>query len=578
MEDGALLLERYRVLEPLGEGGSSKVVKALDTKMDRVVAVKIIPAGRKAAVRALREAKTVALLNHPNIVTLYEFEHSEGNYYLIMEFVEGRSLAAVLERFGRLPVELALAIAVQACDALDFAHKNDVIHRDVKPANLRILNDGRVKVMDFGIARLRSAAKSGVTADNEILGTFAYMSPEQASGEIVDERSDVFALGVLIYQMVTGELPFAADTPAGTIYKILNDEPRAPQEYDRGISPALAQVIRKAISKSPDARFSGAGELKTKLELAVDLPGPPAAIVNEMLPDLREPAPARGIGPIHELRRRARSWLRQHEEIITATGFAAGAAASSAWADRYLPLLATDLKLFFPVVIFFSALFLPPAGLAALLALLAAGAWQISPYVGGAAAAIFIVYWLTLGRGFPQLALIPLLSPLLAWLKIPFFLPLAVGMVFSPPLAAFLAGGAALSLGVAEVIGRLDYSWSIGMRPELIPLRFSRQLNDLARIAAYFRSDPWILGQAAVWAAAAMATSAVKDLKTRPAFWLALALGAAGLGAGYRLIPAYFNVEIDFARFFLQPIIFSLIILVALVFILLGPSDKPSRD
>ena len=577
MEDGALLLERYRVLEPLGEGGSSKVVKAMDTKMDRVVAVKIIPAGRKTAVRALREAKTVALLNHPNIVTLYEFEQSDGHYYLIMEFVEGQSLAAIIDKFGRLPVELALAIAVQVCDALDFAHQNDVIHRDIKPANHRILHDGRVKVMDFGIARLRSAAKSGVTVENEIVGTFAYMSPEQASGEIVDERSDVFALGVLVYQMVTGELPFSADTPAGTIYKILNEDPRPPQELDQSISPALGQVISKAIAKAPGERFEGAGELKTRLRRCSRLSDPPPAIVKEMLGELREPVGEGGATFLNDIRGRLAFWFKQYEETIVTTGFAAIAAACAAWADRYVPFLSTNLRLFFPVVIFFSALFLPPAGLAALFALLAAGVWQISPYLGAAAAALFIVYWLTLGRGFPQLAILPFLAPLLAWLKVPFILPLAVGMAFSPVLAAFLAGGAALTLGLAEVIGHLNYSWSIGLRPDLVALDFNRQLKDLVELVNYFRSEPWILGQTAIWAAVALVMATIKDSRTGTGYWLALTFGSAGLAVGYRLVPAYLKVKYDFAHFFLQPMTFSLIILAALVFIMLGPSKKLSK-
>jgi len=267
LENATLLLERYKILEPLGEGGSSKVVKAFDNKMERTVAIKMIPAGRRTAVRALREAKTVALLNHPNIVTLYEFEQSDGYYYLIMDYVEGLSLAALLQEMGRLPIEAALAVAIQVCDALEFAHKSDVIHRDIKPANLRILADGRVKVMDFGIARLRSAAKtSGVTADGEVVGTFAYMSPEQSSGEMVDERSDIFSMGVLLYEMVTGRLPFSADTPAGTIYKILNEEAPPASELANEVSPALSASIAKAMAKFADDRFPTAADLRTKLE------------------------------------------------------------------------------------------------------------------------------------------------------------------------------------------------------------------------------------------------------------------------------------------------------------------------
>ena len=554
MENETLLLERYKVLEPLGEGGFSKVVKALDTKMDRVVAIKIIPAGRQRAVRALREAKTVALLNHPNIVTLYEFEQRDANYYLIMEFVEGRSLAAILDKFGRLPVELVLAIAVQICEALDFAHRNDVIHRDIKPANLRILNDGRVKVMDFGIARLRSAGKTaGVTSENEVVGTFAYMSPEQASGETADERSDLFSLGILLYQMVTDRLPFSADTPAGTIYKILNEEPRPPQEFDRNISPVLSQIITTAIAKSPDDRLAGIDELKTRLQRCAQSTDPPATVVKEMVAELREPLDLSAAGGMTAIRRELAARLQQHQDTIVTTGFALSAALGAAWADANLPFFLTQLKLLFPVGVFFLSLFLPPAGFAALLALFTAGLWHLSTYLGIAAAIVFAVYWLTLGRGFPQIAILPILAPVAAWLKVPFLFPLAVGMVFSPVLGAFLAGLGALAPPLAEVVGRL---------------------KDPAGLYGYFQAHPWILWQAGIWAAAAAAMGTVRQLRRRRGRRLEAAAGPAILALGYILVPPYLKMSYDFSRLFLQPLVFSLIILGAWLFLFAGPSKN----
>lgn len=574
-----LLLERYKILEPLGEGGFSKVVKAVDTKVDRVVAIKIIPAGRQAAVRALREAKTVALLNHPNIVTLYEFEQRDGNYYLIMEFVEGQNLATILDKFGRLPVELVAAIAVQVCEALECAHQNDVIHRDIKPANLRILSDGRVKVMDFGIARLRSAAKtSGVTAENDIVGTFAYMSPEQASGETADERSDLFSLGVLLYRMVTGGLPFSADTPAGTIYKILNEEPGQPHEVDELISPILSQIITTAIAKSPDDRFPTIEELKTRLQRCSRSSDPPAMIVKEMLGELREAQRAGVPGTLESIRRQVASWLQQYQDTLITTGFAVGAALCAAWATPHLPFFSTRLNLLFPVGIFFLALFLPPAGFAALLALLAAVLWQTSPYLGVVAALISVVYWMTLGRGFPQIAILPLLAPVVAWLKAPFLFPLAVGLIFSPVLGAFLAGFGAGSLALAEIIGRLNYSWSISLRPDLISgLKFNSQFKDLSSLFGYLKSQPWILWQAGIWAAAAATMGTMRRFKTRVGRLLAVGAGWAVLSLGYKLVPPYLRMKYDFSRLFLQPMVFSLIILLVLIFIFQNPSTGLSR-
>lgn len=577
MENDTLLLERYKIIEPLGEGGSGKVYKALDTKMERTVAIKSIPAGRRRAIRALREAKTVALLNHPNIVTLYEFEQHESAYYLIMEYIEGRSLGTVLGRFDRLPIELALAIAVQTCEALAFAHQNDVIHRDIKPANLRLVSDGRVKVMDFGIARLRSAAKtSGATVEGEIVGTFAYMSPEQTSGEMVDERSDIFSLGVLLYEMVTGALPFEGDTPAATIYNILNQEPRPPEQIVNDIPPALSRIILKAIAKDVGDRQTDATEMKAQLERCRLSTAPPAETVREMLGELREPAVETGPGPAAKARAKTTALVRDYQDTIITTGYAATAALCAAWADSYLPFFLTQLKLFFPLLIFFLALFLPPIGFAALLALVSAGMWQVSPYLGAVTGAAAIVYWLTLGRGFPQIAIVPFAAPLLAWLKIPFLFPLAVGLVFSPLLAAFIVGLGGLMLAGAEVVGELHYAWSISLRPDLISgLKFSSQASDLAVFIDYFKAQPWLFGQIAVWAAVALSIATIRSVKTRTSRWLALGTGIIGLVAGYQIVPAFLEIKYDFSRLFLQPLVLSLIILLALMFIFLPakPSD-----
>lgn len=577
MEKPDLLLERYKVLETLGRGGFSEVFKAIDTKMERVVAIKTIPAGQKTAVRALREAKTVALLNHANIVTLYEFEEQPEAYYLIMEFIEGRNLAATLKFVRYLPVELALAIAVQICDALEYAHANDVIHRDIKPANLQVLPDGRVKVMDFGIARLRRAAH-GQTAtedDEDVAGTFAYMSPEQTGGEMVDERSDIFSLGTLLYEAVTGTQPFLADTPAGTIYKILNEDPPPVHAINPQLPPALGQALQKAMAKFPEDRFVSAADFKAKLERCRQRPEAPADVAKDLLAQLREPRRSQFNMPFSAVRDRLAYLASEYRDTIVTTGFAAASALVAAWSAVHLPFYETRFISLFPIIIFFLSLFLPPIGFGVLLAFMSAGIWQISPYLGVAGGGALIVYWLTLGRGFPHIAVLPFLAPALAWLKAPFVFVLAAGLLFGPVLSAFVAGAGGLVLALAELIGETKYAWFIAARPQLVSkTAIDGQLVDFVNIIEYFRAQPWLLAQVAIWAAIALLVSLIRSLKTRLSFWLALVVGAGGLFFSYRLAPAALNLKLDFSRQFLQPMVFSLIIMAALLFIFFHPAKR----
>ena len=578
METATLLLERYKIIESLGEGGFSKVVKAFDTKMERVVAIKTIPAGRQRAVRALREAKTVALLNHPNIVTLFEFEQKDDSYYLIMEFIEGQNLAALLDRYQKLPNDLALAATIQICEALSFAHKNDVIHRDIKPANLRVLDDGRIKVMDFGIARLRSAAKtSGLTAEGEVVGTFAYMSPEQARGEMVDERSDIFSLGILLYEMVTGRLPFFADTPAGTIYKILNDAPVPAEELERSVPSALGQVINQAISKDPQDRFQNTSEMKTRLEGLLQIDGHMPDIVADLVEHLEEPIETSDDGLLFSLRRTSNSWVRKHQDTAIATTFAVGSSLVASWANVYMTSPLIPLQAFLPVAIFFLALFLPPAGLAALFALISAGVWQISPFLGAVSAVIFILLFLTLGRSFPHIAIVPFLVPALAWLGIPFVFPLIAGLAVGPVVAAFLAAAGALVLALAEILGQTSYVWSINSTPEIVPavVKFKGQVADLSSLTTFFTSHPFILAQVAIWAIAGWITAFIRGLSSAMSHWFALIIGFASLVLGYRLVPEYLNIEYDFEHLFLQPLTFSLIVLLVITIFFFHFAKRP---
>ncbi len=260
----------YLVLEELGHGGMGVVYKARDTRLGRLAAVKVLrpdsPGGAEATRRFLREAQTASALNHPNILTIYEIGTDEGVDYIAMEFVEGGTLANLIAS-GPLPAERALRLASQVADALAVAHAASIVHRDLKPSNIMMPAADRVKVVDFGLAKLAGTAAStsdtaaALSTTGAIVGTAPYMSPEQASGLLVDARSDLFSLGTILYEMLAGWMPFRSDSAVGTLAAILKDTP-APIP---GIRPAVARLVERCLRKDPAARFQSAAELKSAI-------------------------------------------------------------------------------------------------------------------------------------------------------------------------------------------------------------------------------------------------------------------------------------------------------------------------
>ena len=214
-------------------------------------------------------------LAHPNIITVYDFGEDNGLLYLAMEFLEGKSLERIVQEQGVLTLETILPIYDQVCSALDHAHQNKVVHRDVKPANIMILQNGLVKVTDFGIAKMMAM---GMTQAGQILGTPNYMSPEQVKGRQIDGRSDIFSLGVILYELVTGEKPFGGQNITTVIYKIINENPIPPRDLDASISAGLSYVISKALAKSVDERYQTCREMAEDLRNYKNLGGTPAVV------------------------------------------------------------------------------------------------------------------------------------------------------------------------------------------------------------------------------------------------------------------------------------------------------------
>jgi serine/threonine-protein kinase len=259
---------RYEIIGELGRGAMGVVYKAQDPTIGRTVALKTLRLdvhGLETADMVRRfqnEARAAGLLNHPNIVTIYDAGEQDGNFYIAMEFMEGTTLQEMLAEKRIVTAEEAIHLSREICKGLDYAHAHGVVHRDVKPANIMITTRGAVKIMDFGIAK----AGGSVTSTGTVLGTPNYMSPEQVKGRPLDGRSDIFSFGVILYEMLTGEKPFAGQNVTTIIYKIVNETPIPPGELDVTIHSGLSAVVTKALAKPPDERYQSGAELVRDLE------------------------------------------------------------------------------------------------------------------------------------------------------------------------------------------------------------------------------------------------------------------------------------------------------------------------
>jgi len=264
----------YLLVERLGAGGVGEVWKARDRLLDRIVALKFIPAPRQGSspmTDLLREARAASALNHPNIITIFEVGERDGGSYLAMEFVEGETLRSRLRR-GRVPIAEAVDIGSQIADGLASAHAQGIVHRDLKPENIMLRIDGYVKLVDFGLAKIipRDPAATGdvttATDSGHLAGTFTYMSPEQARSQSVTPATDVFAFGIVMYELLTGENPFRGETVLDTLNAIVNTQPPGVEEKAPDVPAALAAVVVKALQKSPTERYPSAAALREPLK------------------------------------------------------------------------------------------------------------------------------------------------------------------------------------------------------------------------------------------------------------------------------------------------------------------------
>jgi serine/threonine-protein kinase len=286
-----LLAGRYQILSQLGAGGMAHVYRARDIHLRRQVGIKVLRADymRESAFRQrfLHEARSAANLLHPNIVTLYDFAHDETRVFMVMEYVEGTDLKTLLRRQGMLPVRTAVELMVQVCAGVGYAHRAGLIHCDLKPQNILISGDQRAKITDFGIARALSTIQREEEHD-VVWGSPQYFSPEQAAGSPPSPASDVYALGVVLFEMLTGRLPFEADDPDELAQLHLSALPPSPRTLIPAIPPSLEQIVLKVLAKEPSARYRSADQLGRVLAPFTGEAGPEAALEAMPVPLVRK--------------------------------------------------------------------------------------------------------------------------------------------------------------------------------------------------------------------------------------------------------------------------------------------------
>ena len=298
MEAKPLLNKRYQLFEPLGRGGMAVVYRARDLNLERYVAIKVLREDYSRDPdfqdRFRQEARAAANLSHPNIITVHDFGLDGGQLFIVMEYVSGMDLKSMIQKHGRFSLEEALPLMIQACSGVGYAHRAGLVHCDVKPQNILVTADRRLKVGDFGIARALSTIRPDEQSD-VVWGSPQYYSPEQAAGGAPSPASDVYSLGIILYEMLTGELPFPADTAAELARMHLEDQPPLISTKVPGIPPALEQILLKVLSKEPSARYRTADQLGRVLLNFVNAQAAPAlALTPEVAP---QAVPRRAANP-----------------------------------------------------------------------------------------------------------------------------------------------------------------------------------------------------------------------------------------------------------------------------------------
>lgn len=565
------MLNRYEVISKLGSGGFAQVYRAFDTRMQREVAIKKIELGRHSAEKVLREARTVALLNHPNIVTIHEFEEGDDECYLIMELIDGVPLSCILDELAPLSPGEAITVAIEVCRALEAAHLNGIVHRDIKPENIMVAFSGRLKVMDFGIARFKGTSTKTSTS---IVGTFAYMSPEQARGEEVDERSDLFSLGTVLYEMLTDSVPFRADSAAQALNRVQALAPEPPSALNPAVEGGLDEVIMRALEKDPGRRYQSASELCESLKNLLPNPGSTERVLSGLAGECATPE-TEALEHTEHTGFRRRLWRaigagERYAKVLVATLVA----------YPFYPLLNSWLQVPAQVasagaaLIFILVLARPDIGIGLAFLLLSLALIKHSPAMALMSVILLVPYWRLVSKRWPVLSVIPAGGAALALLGVPFVFPVLAGLFAGPAAAALASALGCLSFeflniflekGTSPEVIKSYGAWA-ALRGEANPAHAA------ALILGPFINDRLLALQPVLWAAVSAITSLAKGARR---WGLGVISGFFSLVMGYQGLASAFKPNSIDMDALMQTLSFSLIILLLLLILRPPAPDKP---
>ncbi len=537
-----VILDRYRIIDRIGRGGHGEVFKAEDTLMSRVVAIKRIEATSKASGRALNEARAAGQLNHPNVVTVHDLEHDDSFFYLILEYIDGVTLSQILAAKAPLTIEESLDVAIQIADALEAAHAMDIVHRDIKPDNIMITRNGDVKVTDFGIAKLSA---STMTAAGDIMGTFAYMSPEQAKGGRVDGRTDIFSLGVVLYQMLTGVSPFASATPAGIVFKITSLEPQPLYELNDRISSDLDSLVRRTLEKKRSERIDDVTILRHYLESMRTAKLPSRKIIKALyrMARVRQPEEQKEYsGPLKpfvesagDTKERAAAFVKRHRKVFERFGNAFLAALLLSFfltkTGFYLPVITSAI----PFVYFVAAVLFPRVGLAGGLVVLALPIADFSLIMAVLFSIGIFVWGLSFWLIRPLKTVYIFLSPLLAMAGSGLSFPLITGLLFNPLEAILLGIGGGFAVELLYLFNMKTIAFIAAPNVYGLKAALAGSLNPITATGALikpFLASPLLIVQPILWGGVAALISVMAKRRSFKTDFYGLAAGAAVLLIG----------------------------------------------
>lgn len=587
-----LVLNRYRVIERVGRGGNGEVFKAEDTLMNRIVAVKRIELNAKTSARTINEARAAASLNHPNVVTVFDLAEDKDFRYLIMEFIDGVPLSRVLKAKSPLSVEEALDVAIQISDALEAAHAMDIVHRDVKPDNIMITRDGSVKVTDFGIAKLGS---STMTAEGDILGTFAYMSPEQAKGGRIDVRTDVFSLGVILYEMLGGVSPFSSATPAGIVYKITTLDPRPLSELNEHVNVDLESLISRTLEKKRSARLDDVTILRHYLESMKTAKTPSRKIIKTLFKaadDTEAEAPREYDGPLKEvfgvasdIKESVTGFILNHRSLTERIVNAAIAAMLLSFFLTKTVFYAGEITTMIPFAYFAAAFLFPRVGLAAGLAVICLPIADYSLIVAVFAAIGIFLWMLSFWLARPAKTIFAFLAPVATAFGTGLSFPLAAGLMWKPADAGLIAFLGALAVTFFDLFNSKVIHFVSAPNKFGLVDALAGELNPIIAFSDFFKpfiTSPILLAQPILWAAIAAGISWFAKRRSLRADLNALAAGAAALLVGQLAIMTVFHWSAAYIDALLKTFLASLILPIGLALLLprrsFGTGEREDED